>query len=155
MECQFLEIHAPSGLNLSQNTQYALQAALWGIEVGTLIYIFIQHEGCSTDCLELQHLILLGFAKPRWNLSFRRLCRQAWFSWSWHRRMSSCCNASLLWTDLIGRSYKRSSGIKSLYFEPERTWLWLGCLKRTLICITVINSLVMKSLNRTFVCFIC
>ncbi|KAH7537591.1 hypothetical protein FEM48_Zijuj03G0109200 [Ziziphus jujuba var. spinosa] len=32
MECQFLEIHAPSGLNLSQNTQYALQAALWGIE---------------------------------------------------------------------------------------------------------------------------
>ncbi|KAF8402599.1 hypothetical protein HHK36_010687 [Tetracentron sinense] len=32
MECQFLEIHSPSGLNLSQNTEYASQAALWGIE---------------------------------------------------------------------------------------------------------------------------
>lgn len=38
MECQYLEIHAPSGLNLSQNTEYASQAALWGIEVSTLIY---------------------------------------------------------------------------------------------------------------------
>lgn len=33
MECQFLEIHVPSGLDLSQNTEYAAQAALWGIEV--------------------------------------------------------------------------------------------------------------------------
>ncbi|XP_034906978.1 UTP--glucose-1-phosphate uridylyltransferase 3, chloroplastic isoform X2 [Populus alba] len=32
MECQFLEIHAPSGLDLSKNTEYASQAALWGIE---------------------------------------------------------------------------------------------------------------------------
>ncbi|KAK9283782.1 hypothetical protein L1049_012034 [Liquidambar formosana] len=32
MECQFLEIHSPSGLDLSQNTEYASQAALWGIE---------------------------------------------------------------------------------------------------------------------------
>ncbi|KAH9767192.1 UTP--glucose-1-phosphate uridylyltransferase 3 [Citrus sinensis] len=32
MECQFLEIHVPSGLDLSQNTEYAAQAALWGIE---------------------------------------------------------------------------------------------------------------------------
>ncbi|KAK0592486.1 hypothetical protein LWI29_020045 [Acer saccharum] len=32
MECQFLEIHVPSGLDLSQNTEYASQAALWGIE---------------------------------------------------------------------------------------------------------------------------
>lgn len=39
MDCQVLEIHAPSGLNLSQNTEYASQAALWGIEVSTLIYL--------------------------------------------------------------------------------------------------------------------
>ncbi|CAK7325899.1 unnamed protein product [Dovyalis caffra] len=32
MECQFLEIHSPSGLDLSKNTEYASQAALWGIE---------------------------------------------------------------------------------------------------------------------------
>ncbi|KAJ6720605.1 UTP--GLUCOSE-1-PHOSPHATE URIDYLYLTRANSFERASE 3 CHLOROPLASTIC [Salix viminalis] len=32
MECQFLEIHPPSGLDLSKNTEYASQAALWGIE---------------------------------------------------------------------------------------------------------------------------
>ncbi|CAN6569006.1 unnamed protein product [Malus baccata var. baccata] len=32
MECQFLEIHAPSGLDLSQNAEYASQAALWGIQ---------------------------------------------------------------------------------------------------------------------------
>lgn len=33
MECQFLEIHAPSGLDLSENAEYAAQAALWGIQV--------------------------------------------------------------------------------------------------------------------------
>lgn len=33
MECQFLEIHSPSGLDLSKNTEYASQAALWGIQV--------------------------------------------------------------------------------------------------------------------------
>ncbi|CAN6587679.1 unnamed protein product [Malus baccata var. baccata] len=32
MECQFLEIHAPSGLDLSQNAEYASQAAIWGIQ---------------------------------------------------------------------------------------------------------------------------
>ncbi|XP_022764977.1 UTP--glucose-1-phosphate uridylyltransferase 3, chloroplastic-like isoform X3 [Durio zibethinus] len=32
MECQFLEIHPPTGCDLSQNTEYASQAALWGIE---------------------------------------------------------------------------------------------------------------------------
>ncbi|PON86562.1 UTP--glucose-1-phosphate uridylyltransferase family [Trema orientale] len=32
MECQLLEIHAPNGVDLSQNTEYASQAALWGIE---------------------------------------------------------------------------------------------------------------------------
>ncbi|XP_010257085.1 PREDICTED: UTP--glucose-1-phosphate uridylyltransferase 3, chloroplastic isoform X2 [Nelumbo nucifera] len=32
MKCQFLEIHVPKGLDLAQNTEYASQAALWGIE---------------------------------------------------------------------------------------------------------------------------
>ncbi|XP_028792758.1 UTP--glucose-1-phosphate uridylyltransferase 3, chloroplastic [Neltuma alba] len=31
-ECQFLEIHAPRGTDLSENTEYASQAAIWGIE---------------------------------------------------------------------------------------------------------------------------
>jgi hypothetical protein len=35
MDCQFLEIQVPSGLDLSQNTEYASQAAIWGIEVST------------------------------------------------------------------------------------------------------------------------
>lgn len=32
-ECQILGIDAPTGLDLSENTEYASQAALWGIEV--------------------------------------------------------------------------------------------------------------------------
>ncbi|KAK2982498.1 hypothetical protein RJ640_026341 [Escallonia rubra] len=32
MECQFLEIHPPNARDLSQDTEYASQAALWGIE---------------------------------------------------------------------------------------------------------------------------
>ncbi|XWS65818.1 hypothetical protein CRYUN_Cryun05aG0146300 [Craigia yunnanensis] len=32
MECQFLEIHPPTGCDLSQNIEYASQAALWGVE---------------------------------------------------------------------------------------------------------------------------
>ncbi|XP_058110341.1 UTP--glucose-1-phosphate uridylyltransferase 3, chloroplastic isoform X2 [Magnolia sinica] len=32
MKCQFKEIHFPSGVDLSDNTEYASQAALWGIE---------------------------------------------------------------------------------------------------------------------------
>lgn len=36
-ECQFLEIHAPNGIDLSENTEYASQAAIWGIEVGIII----------------------------------------------------------------------------------------------------------------------
>ncbi|XVF24165.1 hypothetical protein REPUB_Repub13aG0103800 [Reevesia pubescens] len=32
MECLFLEIHPPTGCDLSQNPEYASQAALWGIE---------------------------------------------------------------------------------------------------------------------------
>ncbi|CAN1308190.1 UTP--glucose-1-phosphate uridylyltransferase 3, chloroplastic, partial [Linum perenne] len=41
MNCQFLEIHAPSGLDLSKDTDYASQAAMWGIEVSILsLYVF-------------------------------------------------------------------------------------------------------------------
>ncbi|XP_077215330.1 UDP-glucose pyrophosphorylase 3 [Tasmannia lanceolata] len=32
MKCQFKEIHVPRGLDLSENSEYASQAALWGIE---------------------------------------------------------------------------------------------------------------------------
>ncbi|KAG6578459.1 UTP--glucose-1-phosphate uridylyltransferase 3, chloroplastic, partial [Cucurbita argyrosperma subsp. sororia] len=32
MDCEFLKIHAPNGPDLSQNIEYASQAALWGIE---------------------------------------------------------------------------------------------------------------------------
>ena len=33
IKCQLLEIHSPVGFDLSKNTTYASQAALWGIEV--------------------------------------------------------------------------------------------------------------------------
>lgn len=32
MKCQFLEIHSPNGLDLSQNTEYSSEAAMWGIQ---------------------------------------------------------------------------------------------------------------------------
>ncbi|KAL2903158.1 UTP--glucose-1-phosphate uridylyltransferase 3 chloroplastic [Bienertia sinuspersici] len=32
MKCQFVEIHSPKGVDLSKNTEYASQAAIWGIE---------------------------------------------------------------------------------------------------------------------------
>ncbi|XP_002528323.2 UTP--glucose-1-phosphate uridylyltransferase 3, chloroplastic [Ricinus communis] len=32
MECQFLEIHTPNVVDLSENAEYACQAALWGVE---------------------------------------------------------------------------------------------------------------------------
>ncbi|KNA24035.1 hypothetical protein SOVF_019800 [Spinacia oleracea] len=32
MNCQFVEIHSPQGVDLSKNTEYASQAAMWGIE---------------------------------------------------------------------------------------------------------------------------
>ena len=40
--------------------------------------------------------------------------------------MSSCCNASLLWTDFIGTSYKRSSGIRPWLVKPGN--ICLRCL---------------------------
>jgi len=35
-ECQILGINAPNGHNLSEDTEYASQAALWGIEVSLI-----------------------------------------------------------------------------------------------------------------------
>ena len=67
MECQFLEIHAPRGYDLSQNTDYASQAALWGIEVGTLLYISLKMKYYPLVGLNSGILLLsfLGFARPR------------------------------------------------------------------------------------------
>lgn len=88
---------------------------------GYIVYPTWRMQNRLLDCLELIDVIILGFARPRWNLSFGRLRRQAWFGWSWNRWMSPSCNASLLWTDFIGRSYKRSSGIRSLFVKIG-TW---------------------------------
>lgn len=35
LKCQFVEIHPPSVLDLTEGTEYASQAALWGIEVSS------------------------------------------------------------------------------------------------------------------------
>jgi len=35
-ECQIFGINAPNGHNLSEDTEYASQAALWGIEVSLI-----------------------------------------------------------------------------------------------------------------------
>lgn len=40
-EYQYLEIHPPTVLDLSQDTEYASQAALWGIEVSTSFMLFV------------------------------------------------------------------------------------------------------------------
>lgn len=58
-ESQILEIHSPAGLDLSQNTEYASQAALWGIEVRLLriIEFSLQHV-YAVDDLELKVLSL-------------------------------------------------------------------------------------------------
>ena len=39
MKCQFVEIHAPEGIDLSKNAEYASQAAIWGIEVCVLLIL--------------------------------------------------------------------------------------------------------------------
>lgn len=41
MGLQFLEIHPPSVLDLSQDKEYAAQAALWGIEVSRDFVLFV------------------------------------------------------------------------------------------------------------------
>lgn len=52
MKCQFVEIHPPKGLDLSENTEYASQAALWGIE-GLPLLGEIYPLGGSADRLGL------------------------------------------------------------------------------------------------------
>lgn len=44
MESQILEIHPPNVLDLSEDTEYASQAALWGIEVSVNVLLFIPTE---------------------------------------------------------------------------------------------------------------
>lgn len=44
MEPQIIEIHPPNVLDLSEDTEYAFQAALWGIEVHTAPFVFLQTE---------------------------------------------------------------------------------------------------------------
>ncbi|XP_052478085.1 UTP--glucose-1-phosphate uridylyltransferase 3, chloroplastic isoform X3 [Gossypium raimondii] len=48
MECQFLEIHPPIGCDLSSNTEYASQAALWGIEAREFLYFKLYGKQCIT-----------------------------------------------------------------------------------------------------------
>ncbi|XP_035539089.1 UTP--glucose-1-phosphate uridylyltransferase 3, chloroplastic isoform X2 [Juglans regia] len=47
-DCQFLEIYAPSGLDLSQSTEYASQAAIWGIEAREFLYFKLYGKQCIT-----------------------------------------------------------------------------------------------------------
>lgn len=37
--CQYLEMHTPSVLDLTQRKEYASQAALWGIEVSIVLLL--------------------------------------------------------------------------------------------------------------------
>lgn len=41
LKSQFVEIHPPSVLDLSKDTEYAHQAALWGIEVSVRLCFFL------------------------------------------------------------------------------------------------------------------
>lgn len=42
--CQYLEMHTPSVLDLTQEKEYASQAALWGIEVSIVLLLLISIE---------------------------------------------------------------------------------------------------------------
>lgn len=74
-ECQFLEIHAPKGLDLSKNTEYASQAALWGIEVCIIIFsLSLFFFFCF--CLFLLHLAWDVSQKPEIIRSYpSRVCQ--------------------------------------------------------------------------------
>lgn len=110
---QFVEIHPPSVLDLSEDTEYASQAAFWGIEVSSLscFFLIIVSRIYLFGVTMLSVNPFSGFACLRRNLSSRRVGWQAWLGRPWNRWMSSCCNASLLWENFAGRSYKRSSGM--------------------------------------------
>jgi hypothetical protein len=62
-ESQILGIDAPTGLDLSENTEYASQAALWGIEVVRM---------CSLINLEKREHSL-NFEEPRHRISHGRI----------------------------------------------------------------------------------
>lgn len=115
---QFLEIHPPSVLDISKDTEYGSQAAFWGIEVSSLSCFFLI---CFVDLLSWCYNVnpFSGFAWLRRNLSPRRVSWQAWLGRPWNRWMPSCCNASLLWEIFVGRSYKRSSGMSIKFRSRE------------------------------------
>jgi hypothetical protein len=48
--CQYLEMHTPSVLDLTQEEDYASQAALWGIEVRFVLLV-----------LKLSKVVVYGF----------------------------------------------------------------------------------------------
>lgn len=52
-ECQFLEIHTPKGIDLSDSTEYASQAAIWGIEVSIVILPNSYSSFSCGSCMEL------------------------------------------------------------------------------------------------------
>ncbi|KAL2939742.1 UTP--glucose-1-phosphate uridylyltransferase 3 chloroplastic [Bienertia sinuspersici] len=77
MKCQFVEIHSPKGVDLSKNTEYASQAAIWGIEIDlvsltlTQVNVFLQLCFPIVDKLCLKGLlgtpvsnVVLCFAQP-------------------------------------------------------------------------------------------
>lgn len=51
MDGEFLEIHAPNGPDLSQNIEYASQAALWGIEVNSWSNSFLHKNDNIFICV--------------------------------------------------------------------------------------------------------
>lgn len=103
--CQYLEMHSPSVLDLTQRKEYASQAALWGIEVSIVLLLFIIEWICCVWFLDYKFLYILGIARPRWNISLRRCSRQIRFGWFRNWRMPSCSNACSLWTNFVGGTY--------------------------------------------------
>lgn len=70
MESQIVEIHSPNVLDLSRDTEYASQAALWGIEVRVgICFLFCEKYGARymildeivvfRDCQSWEKFILL------------------------------------------------------------------------------------------------
>lgn len=128
-ESQILEINPPNVLDLSKDTEYAFQAALWGIEVWTVPLSFFKRKFFGIILQRYkQYWLVSGPARLGRNLSFGWFRRQAWFGWPRYRWMSSGCNASILRTDIVGRSYKGSSGIISAIcqsFKLVYSLLWM------------------------------
>lgn len=63
--CQYLEMHTPSVLDLTQKADYASQAAIWGIEVGIVLFAFQIKPSCCVWFLDYKLLYILGIARPR------------------------------------------------------------------------------------------